>query len=416
MIVLVLPEKTKDNLKIREREEMKRITGHLAERNNKWYAVINLYDANGKRKEKWQSLDLASGKGSKREADFRLHQLLEKYNSDDIYLQNNMSHAEKERSRVANMQVIDYLPEWLELHKPNISTLTYTGYKTMIESRMIPYFKTLGDLKVKDITGDEINDYYFHIRKLGLKGTSAQRHHSLLHLAFKSAVKRRVIATNPVDQADRPKATQYIGKYYNASELKELLDKAENDPIYIVIILAAYFGLRRSEALGLKWSAVDFDNKTVSISHKVIKTDDGIVGMDVMKTKSSYRTLPLIPQVEDALLKEKAKQDEMQRIMRRGYCKKYTDYICVDAIGEIIKPDYVTNHFKILLRDNGLKQIRFHDLRHSCASLLLANGVPMKMIQDWLGHSDMGTTANIYSHIDSESKKASAIAIGSALG
>ena len=395
---------------------MKRITGHLAERNNKWYAVINLYDANGKRKEKWQSLDLASGKGSKREADFRLHQLLEKFNSDDIYLQNNMSHAEKERSRVANMQVIDYLPEWLESHKPNISILTYTGYKTMIESRMIPYFKTLGDLKVKDITGDEINDYYFHIRKLGLKGTSAQRHHSLLHLAFKSAVKRRVIATNPVDQADRPKATQYIGKYYNASELKELLDKAENDPIYIVIILAAYFGLRRSEALGLKWSAVDFDNKTVSISHKVIKTDDGIVGMDVMKTKSSYRTLPLIPQVEDALLKEKAKQDEMQRIMRRGYCKKYTDYICVDAIGEIIKPDYVTNHFKILLRDNGLKQIRFHDLRHSCASLLLENGVPMKMIQDWLGHSDMGTTANIYSHIDSESKKASAIAIGSALG
>ena len=286
----------------------------------------------------------------------------------------------------------------------------------MIEIRMIPYFKTLGDLKVKDITGDEINDYYFHIRKLGLKGTSAQRHHSLLHLAFKSAVKRRVIATNPVDQADRPKATQYIGKYYNASELKELLGKAENDPIYIVIILAAYFGLRRSEALGLKWSAVDFDNKTVSISHKVIKTDDGIVGMDVMKTKSSYRTLPLIPQVEDALLKEKAKQDEMQRIMRRGYCKKYTDYICVDAIGEIIKPDYVTNHFKILLRDNGLKQIRFHDLRHSCASLLLANGVPMKMIQDWLGHSDMGTTANIYSHIDSESKKASAIAIGSTLG
>ena len=395
---------------------MKRITGHLAERNNKWYAVINLYDANGKRKEKWQSLDLASGKGSKREADFRLHQLLEKYNSDDIYLQNNMSHAEKERSRVANMQVIDYLPEWLESHKPNISTLTYTGYKTMIESRMIPYFKTLGDLKVKDITGDEINDYYYHIRELGLKGTSAQRHHSLLHLAFKSAVKRRVIATNPVDQADRPKATQYIGKYYNATELKELLDKAKNDPIYIVIILAAYFGLRRSEALGLKWSAVDFENKTVSISHKVIKTDDGIVGMDVMKTKSSYRTLPLIPQVEDALLKEKAKQEQMQRIMRRGYCKKYTDYICVDAIGEIIKPDYVTNHFKILLRDNGLKQIRFHDLRHSCASLLLANGVPMKMIQDWLGHSDMGTTANIYSHIDSESKKASAIAIGSALG
>ena len=97
------------------------------------------------------------------------------------------------------------------------------------------------------------------------------------------------------------------------------------------------------------------------------------------------------------------------------YCKKLTDYICVDAIGEIIKPNYVTDHFKVVLKEEGLKPVRFHDLRHSCASLLLANGVPMKMIQDWLGHSDIGTTANIYSHIDSESKKASAMAIGSAL-
>ena len=102
--------------------------------------------------------------------------------------------------------------------------------------------------------------------------------------------------------------------------------------------------------------------------------------------------------------------------MRRGYCKKYTDYICVDAIGELRKPNYATDHFKVVLKENGLKPVRFHYLRHSCASLLLANGVPMKIIQDWLSHSDMGTTANIYSHIDSESKKASAIPLGSALG
>ncbi|MBO5454798.1 MAG: tyrosine-type recombinase/integrase [Clostridia bacterium] len=208
----------------------------------------------------------------------------------------------------------------------------------------------------------------------------------------------------------------YIGKYYNATELKELLDKTVNDPIHIVIFLAAYYGLRRSEVLGLKWSAIDFENKTVSISHKVVQNDKGIVGMDVMKTKSSYRILPLIPQVEQALLAEREKQEEMKRVMRRGYCKKYTDYICVDAIGELIKPNYVTDHFKVVLKEHGLKSVRFHDLRHSCASLLLANGVPMKMIQDWLGHSDMGTTANIYSHIDSESKKASAMAIGTALG
>ena len=89
----------------------------------------------------------------------------------------------------------------------------------------------------------------------------------------------------------------------------------------------------------------------------------------------------------------------MKRVRRHGYCKKYTDYICVDAIGEIIKPNYVTDHFKVVLKEKGLKPVRFHDLRHSCASLLLTNGVPMKMIQDWLGHSDMGTTVNIkYPH------------------
>ncbi len=394
---------------------MKRITGHITERKKKWYGVINLYDVNGKRHEKWHNLHLESGNKNKREAQHRLNEVLEQYNTDDMYMYDKMTHAQRERSRIAHMQVVDYLPMWLESHKVNISESTYRGYKLMIESRMIPFFRECGDLRVKDVTGDEINDYYISIRKDGLKGSTAQRHHAMLHLAFKSAVKRQIIPNNPVEQADRPKSQQYIGKYYNATEIKELLEKTKDDPLHIVILLAAYYGLRRSEVIGLKWSAVDFENKTVSISHKMVQNKNGVVGMDVMKTKSSYRTLPLIPQVEEALLAEKKKQEEMKKVMRRGYCKKYTEYICVDAIGKIIKPDYVSDHFRIALRDNNLKPVRFHDLRHSCASLLLANGVPMKMIQDWLGHSDMGTTANIYSHIDSESKKASAMAIGKAL-
>ncbi|MBR7132432.1 MAG: site-specific integrase [Clostridia bacterium] len=394
---------------------MRRITGHIIEKKKKWYGVINLYDTEGKRHEKWQSLDLEAGNKNKREAQYRLNKILDQYNTDDLYLHDKMTHAERERSRIAHMQVIEYLPQWLETHKINVSETTYLGYKTMIESRMIPFFREYGDLKVKDITGDEINEYYICIRTEGLKGSTAQRHHALLHLAFKSAVKRRIISSNPVEQADRPKATQFIGGYYNANELRILLEKAEGDPIYMPILLSAYYGLRRSEAVGLKWSAVDFDNKTISINHKIIENKNGVKGLDVMKTKSSYRTLPLIPQVEEALLKEKERQEEMKRVMRRAYSKKYTEYICVDALGLILRPDYVSDHFKIFLRLNGLRSIRFHDLRHSCASLLLAQGVPMKMIQDWLGHSDMGTTANIYSHIDSESKKASALAIGSAL-
>lgn len=187
-----------------------------------------------------------------------------------------------------------------------------------------------------------------------------------------------------------------------------LLDKTVNDPIHIVIFLAAYYGLRRSEVLGLKWSAVDFENKTVSISHKVVQNDKGVVGMDVMKTKSSYRTLPLIPQVEEVLLAEKEKQEEMKRVMRRGYCKRYTEYVCVDAIGELIKPNYVTDHFKVVLKEHGLKPVRFHDLRHTFASLLISQNVPLINVSNFLGHSDLATTSNIYAHLDKASKQASA--------
>ena len=394
---------------------MKRTTGHIVEKNKKWYGVVNLYDNNGKRHEKWRSLDLEGGNKNKREAQYRLNKILDQYNGDDLFLKDKMTHSERERSRIAHMQVIEYLPEWLETHKMNISETTYLGYRTMINARMIPFFRKYGDLKVKDITGDEFNEYYFYLRTTGVKGKTAQRHHCMLHLAFKSAVKRRIIQCNPVEQADRPKAEPYIGEYYNATELKKLLDLAKGDAIYIPILLAAYYGLRRSEVLGVKWSSIDFENKTLRINHKIVQNQNGIKGLDVMKTKSSYRTLPLIPQVEEALLEEKERQENMKKVLRRSYSKKYAEYVCVDSLGCLLRPDYVTEHFRVFLRQNGLKSIRFHDLRHSCASLLLANGVPMKMIQDWMGHSDMGTTANIYSHIDSESKKESARAIGLAL-
>lgn len=164
---------------------MKRTTGHITEKNKKWYAVINLYDCDGKRKEKWKSLHLDAGKGNKREAEHRLRQLLDQYNTDDLYKQDAMSHAERERSRVAHMQVADYLSEWLESHRMNVSETTYLGYKLMIESRMAPFFRRYGDLKVREITGDEINEYYMYIRGDGLKGSTAQRHHALLHLAFR---------------------------------------------------------------------------------------------------------------------------------------------------------------------------------------------------------------------------------------
>lgn len=117
------------------------------------------------------------------------------------------------------------------------------------------------------------------------------------------------------------------------------------------------------------------------------------VGHDKMKTESSNRILPLMKEVAMALRRLKLHQDEQRRLCGNSYVHEYDDYVCVNEIGQLLRPNYISAKFSELLKENSLKHIRYHDLRHSCASLLLANGVPMKEIQEWLGHSNYRTTA-----------------------
>ena len=190
---------------------------------------------------------------------------------------------------------------------------------------------------------------------------------------------------------------------------------AQGDPLELPIILGAFYGLRRSEVLGLKWDAIDFEKKTISIRHTVTEMCvDGkatVFQRDTTKTKSSCRTLPLVAPFERLLRKVKQQQEINRQVCGSCYCNDYLEYVNVNAIGELIKPNFITQHFDILLAKHRLKKIRFHDLRHSCASLLYANGVSLKEIQEWLGHSDISTTSNIYTHLDFSSKVSSANAI-----
>ena len=250
------------------------------------------------------------------------------------------------------------------------------------------------------------------------KGVSANtviHRHANIRKALQYAYKIGLISNNPADRIERPRKEPYVGDFYNERELKQLFEAIKGDPLELPALLAAYYGLRRSEVLGLKWSAIDFEKKTITIRHVVTEAEiDGkmtIIEKDRTKTKSSHRVLPLVKPFEDALLRLKEEQNDNRKLCGNSYNTDYLDYINVNAIGERLKPGYLTAHFPLIIERNGLRRIRFHDLRHSCASLLCSNGVSMKEIQEWLGHSNISTTANIYTHLEYNSKIASANAI-----
>lgn len=285
-----------------------------------------------------------------------------------------------------------------------------------VEKSIIPFFKER-NCTVQDLERHPkiIQDYYQSLLEAGLSPTTVIRRHANVRKCLQYAFQLGIIKSNPADRVEKPRKAQYKATIYNQEELDVLFKVARGDPLELPIILGAFYGLRRSEVVGLKWDAIDFERKTLTIQHTVVEVKlDGkskVIQKDTTKTKSSLRTLPLVAPFEK-LLRELKKQQEINRqVCGACYCNDYLDYINVNSIGELMKPNFITQHFEILLAKNKLKKIRFHDLRHSCASLLYANGVSLKEIQEWLGHSDISTTSNIYTHLDFSSKVSSANAI-----
>ena len=203
--------------------------------------------------------------------------------------------------------------------------------------------------------------------------------------------------------------------YYSQEELEKLFECVKETNLELGVILAAFYGLRREEVCGLKWNAVDFDRKTITIKSVVTEAMvDGkqkLIQKNTPKTKSSLRTLPLVAPVETLLRNLKQAQEINRKLCGKSYNREFLEYVYVDQIGNLMKPGYLSQRFPKVLESNGLRRIRFHDLRHSCATLLYHNGVPLKDIQMWLGHSDISTTSNIYTHLDFDSKINSANAI-----
>lgn len=371
-----------------------------------WHVSFYIKDVNGKRKQKCLSTGFKALNGkkeiNKRKADEKAQIIIKEYEglTDCDYVK---------------MTLDKYVADWLNRNKSHISVTTYDRYVSMLNKHITPYFSTIG-LTIRDIKPIHLETYCDTKLAEGLSSTTVLKHIGLVSPAFKDAVKNEYIRLNPCEYMDKPKRAKFIPNYYNAEQLKKLICVCKDTPIEVPVILGITLGLRRSEILGLRWSAIDFSNNIININQKVVSAKvDGklqIVISKELKTDASEDVFVMNDDLKEYLLLLKQKQSEYVR-----ETKEYVDYVCINKVGDLLKPDYVTSKFSDILRQYDLPPIRFHDLRHSCITLLANNkNFSMKQVQAYARHSNFLTTANTYSHVNNDIKKTELDSITAQLG
>lgn len=386
------------------------ITGSVQINKGYYFIVFNMYNEYGKRKPEWHSTGLKVDNNERKnnqirkQAEKMLNEELVRVNAENSF--SNKLNTIAKNSKYSNMLFSDYMLEWLENIKPKVVQSTYIGYEQVVKGRLCPYFKSK-KIKLIDLRPKDIQDFINYLYKQRLKGSTIAHYTSNMNTALKEAVIAEIIPSNPMDRIESVKKEVYIPEFYTDDELIELIEVIKTQKLELPLTLGIIYGLRREEILGLTWNAIDFKNKSITIRKTVGRGKyDGVTQFlikDIPKNKSSYRTLPMFDFIADLLKKYKEKYKLNEKIFGNTYITDYKDFICLMDNGELVKPDYVDRTFSRILKENGFRHIRLHDLRHSCATLLLRNGVALPEIQKWLGHSNIITTQR-YSHLDQNDK------------
>ena len=375
-------------------------------KNGKQYVVFDYRDGEGKRKRKWVTTGLPE-KCAKKALNDKVEEIVAEFYEN--YLKGNVTKTDKPTSNIpqikvsanagdlANMLFGDYVYYWYNTAKSTFSYNSVIEYEHYAR-RIREYFdEKYPGLKLNEVTGLHIQQYYNDLHESGRKYSTVRAYHAYLHSAFKYAVKMDILLGNPTEKAQLPRKEKREPTFYTKDELEKLLDVFKGDRLELVINIAAFYGLRRGEIIGLNWDSIDFENKTMTIRRKITGSYKNGMGEylhidNELKTESSVRTLPLIPRIEKMLRERKELEEYYSELLGDDFDRTYDGFVCRDNTGKLITPYYASSHFRIVIRNAGLKQIRFHDLRHSCASLMVANGVPMKVVQEWLGHATYSTT------------------------
>lgn len=375
------------------------------------YAVMQV-KKDGTTKPVWRALGLPEG-ANKTKVNKAFREVVARYE------QEFWEEQERGGRPPADIPVYDYLVSYLKRVEPELQKNTIVSYRSMTNGKIRRYFQRRPQLTVGNLKPQDIQDFYQSLFADGVVANTVIHYHALLRRAFQQAFKDEMIDANPFDRVGRPRKNKFHGENYSEEELLTLLQLARGDVIYPAILLAGAMGLRRSEALGVRWSRIDWEKRTVLLDTKIVEYRENgkkkVEPVEEMKNKSSRRTLPLPDPVVEMLQVQKEHREVYRKMFQGSYSTQYLDYVCVNQLGELLRPSYVTDHFRELLEKYGLRHIRFHDLRHTFASLLINQDVPLINVSNFLGHSDLSTTANIYAHLDKASKQASAAVISDIL-
>jgi len=298
----------------------------------------------------------------------------------------------------------DFLQYWLDnviVHE--VEETTYVGYQLNMKNHIIPYFKPL-NLRVKDVRPLHITQFMEHKMKVGtekgkpLKAGSVSRYYANLKTAFDHAMKEELVFSNPARLVKPPKDSpdkKFVAQWLSFDEITELWKVSKNDIAFPAIFLASIYGFRRGEVCGLKWPLVRFDRRIMQIFETRTRSNREIT--KGTKNKPSRRSMPIMEAVEQYLRLLQMQQEEYREFC--GDSWKDSGYVVADETGGPLTFNRIQKHYKRLLKQCGLPDVRFHDLRHSVATYLLEIGIPIEEVSAWLGHSSIATTAKVYAHV-----------------
>jgi len=369
------------------------VTGHVEKRGKKGWNSIRLFfgrdPATGKRIRKRITIERPDGKPvTKREAQAKLREILAEIDH-GTYVE------------PTDLTVAEYLERWFEAIRPRLAYKTVRAYRTAIERHINP---RIGALRLDALRPLHVQEMYQDLLENGrekgpgtrLSPKTVQLTHTVLRSALKQAVKWELVRRNVTDAVDPPKARRKEIRALSAEELSRLLSVARGHNDYTIIALLARTGLRIGELFALRWSDVDLDKRTLLVKRKLVK-EGRFEEISEPKTRSGQRQVPL-PDSAVAVLREHRRR-QMEDRLRQGPDYQNLGLVVCRPDGRPLEPTAFRRRFRRIASEAGLAGFRPHDLRHTYATLLLSAGVPLRVVQELLGHARPTTTLENYSHV-----------------